>query len=204
MFDSFESEKLVKLIDDKKKHLVTLSVILGIVFIGCKKEKEDTKPPTPPEEEELKIGQSYQGGIIFYIDKTGKHGMVAAPNDQSVGIQWYNGKYFTIGDTYQNFGSGKHNTDRIVEAQGGGNYAAKICKDLVLNGYNDWFLPNTNELVEAFARIGNVGNFSNSKYWTSSEVWDKTAAIVHFGAGGAVNYSEDKANENRVRAVRNF
>ena len=31
----------------------------------------------------FKIGQTYQGGKIFYIDKTGKHGLIAAPKDFS-------------------------------------------------------------------------------------------------------------------------
>lgn len=29
----------------------------------------------------LKIGQNFGGGIIFYIDKSGRHGLIAAPND---------------------------------------------------------------------------------------------------------------------------
>ncbi|MBK8367232.1 MAG: hypothetical protein IPL10_07385 [Bacteroidetes bacterium] len=33
--------------------------------------------PTVP----LTIGQSYQGGTIFYLDGTGQHGLIAAPKD---------------------------------------------------------------------------------------------------------------------------
>jgi hypothetical protein len=29
----------------------------------------------------LKVGQEYQSGIIFYVDSTGKHGLIAAPYD---------------------------------------------------------------------------------------------------------------------------
>lgn len=34
------------------------------------------------------IGADYAGGIIFYLDETGRHGGVCAPSDQSSGIHW--------------------------------------------------------------------------------------------------------------------
>ena len=34
----------------------------------------------------LTIGQSYQGGIIFWLDATGQHGLIAATADQSTGV----------------------------------------------------------------------------------------------------------------------
>ena len=47
----------------------------------------------------LSIGDSYQGGIIAYIDGTGQHGLIAAPSDQSIEIVWYNGSYTVTGAT---------------------------------------------------------------------------------------------------------
>jgi Protein of unknown function (DUF1566) len=34
------------------------------------------------------IGDVYAGGIIFYLDETGRHGMVCAPIDQAVAVDW--------------------------------------------------------------------------------------------------------------------
>ena len=34
------------------------------------------------------LGDSYAGGIIFYIDFTGQHGLISATTDQSTGAQW--------------------------------------------------------------------------------------------------------------------
>jgi tetratricopeptide (TPR) repeat protein len=40
------------------------------------------------EQAEPRIGKSYGGGIIFYIDGTGQHGLIAATTDQGQG-SWY-------------------------------------------------------------------------------------------------------------------
>ena len=41
----------------------------------------------------LSIGDTVQGGIIFYLDPSGCHGLVCALTDQSSGAPWYNGSY---------------------------------------------------------------------------------------------------------------
>src|SRR5690554_5634345 len=42
------------------------------------------------------VGDFAQGGIVFWVDETGQHGLVCAKEDQSTGIQWYNGSYTTV------------------------------------------------------------------------------------------------------------
>ena len=69
----------------------------------------------------LSIGDTHQGGIIFYLDGSGCQGLVAAPSDQSTGIQWYNGSYM---DTYaygNGIGSGEGNSQGIRRWQSSGN-----------------------------------------------------------------------------------
>lgn len=78
----------------------------------------------------LSIGQIYSGGIIFYIDSTRQHGLVAAKTDQHSGIQWYNGKFVVTGATNKMIGSGQENTNKIISALGEGEYAASICDKL--------------------------------------------------------------------------
>ena len=90
----------------------------------------------------LAIGQSYQGGIIAYIDSTGQHGLIAATADQSEGIQWYNGTNIVTGATGTAIGTGLTNTNAIIAAQGSGSYAASIARDYNGGGYTDWFLPS--------------------------------------------------------------
>ena len=158
---------------------------------------------TPPPV--FTLGQSYQGGKIFYIDSSKQHGMIAATADQAAyppGIQWYNGSYITTGATGTAIGTGQANTTAIVKAQGNGSYAAKLCDDLVLNGYSDWYLPSKDELNQLFLNQAVVGGFANYYYWSSSEYGSYIAWNQPFGFGSQNYYS--KYYSLAVRAVRAF
>lgn len=176
---------------------------LSLFLLNCKKSSDTT--PTS-----FTIGQSYQGGLVAYIDGTGSHGLIVAPFDQSTGMQWYNGSNTTIGTGPAGYGigQGNANTNAIVTSQGAGNYAAKLCYDLVLNGYSDWYLPSKDELNKLYENrsmlvtIAN-GGFAANYYWSSSENLNTNAWGQYFGASVQIlPFTKDYANY--VRAVRTF
>ena len=112
------------------------------------------------------VGDTAQGGVVFYTDNTGQHGLISAETDQGSNIQWYNGSYITTNATGTDIGTGKSNTTAIVSLQGAGYYAAKICDELVLNGFDDWFLPSIDELQLIHNETGLT---TYAYYWSSSE-----------------------------------
>ncbi len=149
------------------------------------------------------LGESYFGGIIFYIDNTGEHGLVCAPEDQSSGIQWYNGSYVLTGATPTAIGTGQANTTAIVNVQGQGSYAAKICSDLVLNGFDDWFLPSKEELILMYNYVPH-GDYGYAEYWSSSEGDMNEAWKLGIQTGGADSNYYNKMGAYPVRAARAF
>ena len=158
----------------------------------------------------LAIGQTYQGGIIFYLDASGCHGLISAPTDQSTGIGWWNGSYTNTTAFASCVGCGDGNTSMIVYNQGAGTYAAKLCSDLSLGGYSDWYLPSKYELNLMYLNIGqgnvlglgNVGGFANTGYWSSTESSSVNAWVQGFTSGSQL--LNGKSIFNYVRAVRAF
>ena len=151
---------------------------------------------------EYHLGESIGGGIVFYIDERGEHGLIAAAADQSRSIQWFNGTYAATNAAAAVLGGGQSNTTAIITIQKEGNYAASICDKLILNGYSDWFLPSKDELDMLYRQKDKVGGFSESFYWSSTEHGEGSAWEQNF-----INGAQYYANKNfpvTVRAIRSF
>jgi len=147
------------------------------------------------------IGDSYHGGIIFYLDETGTHGLVAATTDQGTETAWYNGSNVITNATGTAVGTGLDNTNKIVNAQGKtGTYAALLCYDYAVGTFAKWYLPSKDELSLLFKRAS-VVNLSEGDYWSSSETgkskaWAEVIGSFHF------KYS--KSFTLHVRAISAF
>jgi hypothetical protein len=142
----------------------------------------------------------------------------AAPNDQydAEGDDWIEweispsddpGK--ATGATATAIGTGMVNTKKIVNSWGDGIYAAKICYDLTINGYNDWALPSKDELnlmYTVLAKNG-AGGFDplGGPYWSSTECggeFEGYTAWIQWMDSGDQSDTSVKQYSSRVRAVR--
>jgi len=125
------------------------------------------------------------GGIIFFMrsDSEGRHFMEAAPVDLP-SAQWG-----VIGER------GK---------------AAQLCDDFSLNGFNDWFLPNSTDLFRMYTNLKrrDLGRFQNNFYWSSNEsqLSSSMAIALDFTitAQHELPSSYPKDRVYLVRAVRAF
>jgi hypothetical protein len=157
-----------------------------------------------------KIGDMTKGGIVFYIDESGEHGVVADTADLSTGIRWYAG---TNGNTQAKGDgpfAGEMNTTIIISSQVAigddlTTYAARICAELQQGGYGDWYLPSKEELNLMYNNLhmAGLGGFASSYYWSSTEFSCDIAWGQNFYDGTQSNVTKD-SNGNRVRAVRAF
>ena len=156
------------------------------------------------------MGDSYGGGIVFYILQDGdigynefvQHGLVSSLNDQSAAKEWSNIIDATTNTPFD-FGYGEQNTLDIVNQAGHIDGAANICFNLVEGGYGDWFLPSRGEIEKLGENMDLVGNFNPGFYWSSSDSGYDDMAYrfdfeINFGAGGYKDYGD------RVRCIRSF
>ena len=155
------------------------------------------------------VGQHTQGGTIFYVDSTGNHGLVISDMDVDSNVAWTNGSVAALGVNIASFGAGQTNTNTIVAALGSsGNYAAKTCDNLVLNGYSDWYLPSYSELSTAInglyyisvVQVYTIGGV----FWSSTESGGPGNQAECFSTGSGNFSFQSKTTLQRVRAVRSF
>ncbi len=178
---------------------VFLAYMVIFFQVSCKKDIVQPGPSPPPPI--TTIGSNYAGGIVFYVDGTGQHGLVCAPSDQGH-FQWgCSGR--DIGETSNALGTGQWNTALILGCSQR-PIAASVCNDLVLNGYSDWYLPSLGELLLMYSNLRNqgIGGFSSYWYWSSSQYNFGTAWVKDFSDGAGAN--SGKSSYSQVRAVRTF
>jgi hypothetical protein len=169
------------------------------------------------------IGESYGGGIVFYVYDNGKHGLIAATSDQILNTRWYGGSYTNTRARADGVGAGLKNTSIIIAVQSGtytpvydgASFAATVCNEytVTIDGvtYGDWYLPSKHELNLLFLQRAVVGNFPNisGSYWSSTEYF-RSDLVGSFQLAWYQNFVTgaqaylNKKNTFSVRAIRAF
>ncbi len=177
------------------------------------------------------IGDTYGGGVVFYILKPGdigyvagvKTGLVAAEEDLCFEYltpnlifpygtgnpqnRQYMPSGFTTGTfipgTQTAIGTGKANTDVMFAALGVGVNAVSYLKNLTHNGYSDWYLHSLEELKLIYPKRNLLGGyFAPSYYLTSSDL--NTTLSWGFAWGNGVPFELPKPWAGMVRPIRTF
>ncbi|MDA3890275.1 MAG: FISUMP domain-containing protein [Salinivirgaceae bacterium] len=159
----------------------------------------------------LKVGDSYQGGVVAYLFHAGEpsyiagelHGLIAAEGDQSAFEEWGCWNTLITGADNTIIGTGNQNTIDIVAGCTSMGIAARHCSDLVLSGYEDWYLPSRDELNILYINRVAIGGFSTGLYWSSTEYNSDASWAQDFSNG--YQYEESlKSDTYNVRAIRTF
>jgi hypothetical protein len=179
-------------------------ILLSIAFIihSC---DDGVETPT------LAIGDFHEGGVVFYIDKTGEHGLVCSVVSSLTKVEWGCPDLVSFGAKDTEIGTGAQNTMDILNACNEENIAAVLCDEFESNGYSDWYLPSKDELdslyqhreiVSEISLQNNGGPLWDEEYWSSSHQLDNTVWIQNFNAGNKSGALKDK--KYHFRAIRSF
>ncbi len=165
------------------------------------------------------IGDFAQGGIVFWVDETGEHGLVCnKKNMTNVQLRWSAGTDIHTMAYGNGPGSGEMNTSIIIAKQGygdGSTYAALECSKMMVtedgSSYGDWYLPSKEELliiaqnkavIDATATTHGGEELLNGYYYSSTEYNDKIVWVVDITHKTTTTYN--KYIGWAVRAVRAF
>lgn len=165
------------------------------------------------------IGDFAHGGIVFWVDETGQHGLVCAKADINggAGMRWFAGTYTNTMARGFAYKGGFRNTALIVANQGygdGDTYAALFCSLIGINpgDFGDWYLPSIYELrlmyinraaINATATANFGSSFSDSSFYWSSTEYDTNRALAFYFLDNTFSYYS-KHFQLKVRAVRAF
>jgi len=168
-----------------------------------------------------KIGDFAYGGVVFWVDESGKHGLVVSKFDVTSSASWMNSNGF--GNTHakgDGLYAGKSNTSIIIASQNGissstNNYAARLVNEFQATEggvtYGDWYLPSIYELNLLYLNKKTVNNsinansgesLANTTYWSSNEVSNTSSSVVDLTNGNVATAIKNASNY--VRAIRSF
>jgi hypothetical protein len=160
----------------------------------------------------LSIGQIYGGGVIAYLLQPGDpgydasipHGIITPSVDQSSSSVWGCVGTLISGADGVTLGTGNQNTIDIMAGCSSNVAAARVCGNLVLNGFSDWYLPSRDELNKLYISQRLIGGFSSGIYWSSTEDSMNNAWYQDFSDIPGVQDIGAKNGFWHVRAIRTF
>jgi hypothetical protein len=152
------------------------------------------------------VGMPLFGGIVFYIDESGNHGLITTQNNLG-GYSWgcMGDIIFDIAPSNE-LGGGFGNTLQIIN-NCDEITAASVCSDYENN--NAWWLPNKTELDLLLSNSYAIGSssFPNGRYWSSNELFSSSQqanVAEHINFPSLTLSNEWKTSTCFVRPIRSF
>lgn len=156
------------------------------------------------------IGELYGGGVVFFVDHTGEHGLIVCTEDINIHTPWSDVTNVLIDEGDQSYYNGAANTSAIINQAGHTKSAAKLCEDYVEGGFTDWYLPAIDELLKLNQARYEVNKALNTnsldmlgQHCSSTEI--NSTSVYSFGFNdNQIHYLSKSQTNNYIRAIRAF
>lgn len=158
-------------------------------------------------------GKTYAGGLIFFVNtEPGKYpnfngeGLVTTPSDYGNFDQW-GCRGVETGATGRIVGDGRSNTMKVLNSNCTDVARSfKIVDELVLNGYDDWFMPSIDEVQLIYDNLHAKGHSyflgNIRRYQSSTELDASHFALKPFYKDTV--YTMVKFSGDDIRPAREF
>ena len=149
------------------------------------------------------IGEDYGGGVVFWVDEEGKHGLIATVIDKSTRKQQRSEALILTNPVRDGITTGTFNTERInvmkgenaIDNQGVGYYQE--------SKLSDWYLPTRYDLIKLYRNRAVIGGYAEfARGWRSREVSSVNEWYQSFVTGGEFRNGKDDAVY--IRVIRQF
>lgn len=149
------------------------------------------------------LGEYYGGGIVFYVDEEGKHGLITATIDKETRKLQKSEAFILTNQVRDGITTGKFNTDRINAMKGAGAIDAQERRYYEDKKLSDWYLATGYDLMKLYRNRAVIGGYAEfAKGWKSTEVSSVNEWFESFVTGG--EFSNGKDDAVYIRVVRNF
>ena len=168
------------------------------------------------------IGEHYQGGIVFWVDQKGEHGLVASTEDQHYLTTDGRGELYKVswavdnkiaGANKDGIFSGAYNTNRMIEAIPSNtdtlDIAGSMAASYMGGEYGDWYLPSKYELnlmyeQRVLLQLNAVGYWSSTEIGIGGGAWVGCFRSGNYCNKGGTQEAKRRDEKYSVRAIRAF
>ena len=197
----------------------------AISILEYDSSSSSTNTETPPST--LQVGDEWGGGIVFYIAQPGDpiyvegeiHGLIAPQNWESNNgqvINVYGTAYRTWYEDNPEFtstgiGDGYLNTEKqyLLQYQYSDSpyneySAVGVCYNAEINGYTDWYLPNSNEIWKLRDFQNSSENIDEINFPSSVDTYWISGYSLMRGQGNSPIYRVNIGSTNRNNGSEGF
>jgi hypothetical protein len=186
-----------------KRELLILGAVLFTATIYGQATSEPSAGEPSSQDAVHFVGEYYGGGVVFYVDEQGKHGLITTTIDKTTRQQQRSQDFVLTNPVRDGITTGTFNTDRINIIKGEGVNDAQLAENYWDTNLSAWYLPTRYDLIKLYRNRAVIGGYAAfARGWRSAEYSSVNEWYQSFVTGGEFRNGKDDAVY--IRVIRKF